>query len=533
MMTPLQIPPFVSACIAITLASLITLKGPRSEVTRAFALLCFETFIWQACWFAGYFLQEPFQKDLLIRVAWLSVVYIPFTYYDFAVRFLALHRELRWVRRSYVFATVFLAIAWTSNWFIAGYRDFSWGYYTKAGPAHPLYLVIVSWVLIRAVLLLRAGSQDPNVSIAERRRRKLAFTACLFYLLAASEYLINYGVPLYPLGVIFMPVSFCICAYAIVRHQLLDIRIVIRRSMVYSLLVACITMTYMAAVLISERWFQGFFGYRSLPGTLLVGFLIALFFDPIRNRIQAFVDRALFRGTPTELAVQRDRLLAEVRRSEQMRAVGTLAAGLAHEIKNPLSAIKTFAEHMEERYADDAFRAKFCRIVSGEVERINLIVQQLLEFAKPMPPKLQPLQVPRLLDETLEFLNSELLQRHVTIHRTYAGSGEILGDPQQLKQVFLNLFLNSLQAMNGQGHLDIETTRQDDELIVTVADNGAGIDSKDLVRVFEPFYTTKSNGTGLGLAVVRSIVSEHGGRVNIESELHRGTTVFLKLPLST
>ena len=130
--------------------------------------------------------------------------------------------------------------------------------------------------------------------------------------------------------------------------------------------------------MVMERWFQGFLGYRSIFATAVVAFLIAVFFNPLRDRIQAFVDRALFKATPAELVAQREQLLVEVRKGDQMKAVATLAAGLAHEIKNPLASIKTFTEYLSTHHDDPVFRDKFQKIVGGEVERINLIVQQLL-----------------------------------------------------------------------------------------------------------------------------------------------------------
>jgi two-component system sensor histidine kinase HydH len=215
-----------------------------------------------------------------------------------------------------------------------------------------------------------------------------------------------------------------------------------------------------------------------------------------------------------------------------MKAVATLAAGLAHEIKNPLASIRTFTEYLDSRYDDAEFRLKFQKIVGGEVERINLIVQQLLEFAKPVPPKLRPLEIPTLVDETLEFLSGDLVERHVEVNRRYGTTACILGDPQQLKQVFLNLFLNSLQAMNGHGRLEIRTTIEGSDLAVSIADSGAGIAPKDLPHIFEPFYTTKETGTGLGLAVVQGIVKEHGGRITVESQPGRGTVLTLYLPVA-
>jgi len=274
-------------------------------------------------------------------------------------------------------------------------------------------------------------------------------------------------------------------------------------------------------------------GYRSVFATLLVAFLIAIFFNPLREVIQAFVDRALFSATPAELATQREQLLEEVRKSDQMKAVGTLAAGLAHEIKNPLASIKTFTEYLETKYDDPEFRAKFRKIIGGEVERMNLIVHQLLEFAKPVPPKLEPLAVTDIMDETLTFLGNDLMQRHVEVERRYTATAKILGDRQQLKQVFLNLFLNSLQATNSHGRLELQTVTRGSELVITLKDDGAGIAPQDLPRIFEPFFSTKEHGTGLGLAVVHGIIKEHGGRIEVKSQLGQGTTMMLFLPLTT
>ena len=342
-----------------------------------------------------------------------------------------------------------------------------------------------------------------------------------------------YRIPITPVLTPLVSLHIVAIGYAIIRHRLMDIRIVLRRSLVYSALIAGITVTYLLTVLITERWFQGFFGYRSIVATVLVAAFIAIFFNPLRTRLQALVDRALFKATPPELAEQRDQLLAEVRKNDQMKAVGALAAGLAHEVRNPLASIKTFTEHLNTHYNDPAFRAKFQKIVGGEVERINLIVQQLLDFAKPVPPKLAPVDVPRLLDDTLELLNSELVKHHTEVSRTYHADGAlVLGDPQQLKQIFLNLILNSLQAMNGTGRLALAITRRNTELEVAIRDTGTGIVPEHLSRVFEPFFTTKETGTGLGLAVVQHIVEQHGGRIDIQSQPGQGTQVRISLPIA-
>jgi len=407
----------------------------------------------------------------------------------------------------------------------------SFPYWPLPGPLWHIYTLFFFIYWIYTVGVIRQGVVSSSGLIRNQFQHLLLGTVVAFAG-ASTNFLLWYDIPVPPFGSIVVPFYVILVTLSAIRYQFMDIRVVFRRSLVYSTLIAFVTAVYLVAVLIMEKWFQGFFGYRSIFATAIVAFVISVFFNPLRDKVQAFVDRALFKATPTELVEQREQLLAEVRKGEQMKAVATLAAGLAHEIKNPLASIKTFTEYLETRHGDSEFRTRFQRIVGGEVERINLIVQQLLEFAKPVPPKLEPVEVPKLVDETLELLNNELVQHQVTVSRRYDGSGHILGDPQQLKQVFLNLILNSLQAMNGSGRLDIGADIRGSELIVSLRDNGCGIAPKDLPHLYEPFFTTKANGTGLGLAVVHGIVREHRGHVEVESQPGQGTTFKLHLPLA-
>ncbi len=404
------------------------------------------------------------------------------------------------------------------------------GWWPVITPLCSLYHLIWFWHVSLGHYWLWKGFKESTGT----RRDQLKWTmigTLVGYGGGATNWFLWYNIPIPPvLNILITPFQLII-AYAIVKHQLMDIRVAIRRSLIYSLLIACITATYLVMVLVMERWFQGFMGYRSAFSTLIVAFLIAIFFNPLRDRFQAFVDRALFQATPAELAEQREQLLAEVRKSDQMKAVGTLAAGLAHEIKNPLASIKTFTEYLRTRHADPEFRDKFQKIVGGEVERINLIVQQLLEFAKPAPPKLVPMEITVLLDETLELLGGELTQHQVSVNKDYRGLSTILGDRQQLKQVFLNLLLNSLQAMNGYGRLEVKVYQQGAEVVISLTDNGVGIPPEHLPRIFDPFFSTKPTGTGLGLAVVQGIIKEHGGHIEVASRVGKGTIVNLRLPL--
>ncbi len=514
------------------LAIFVLYKGPRKSSNRFYCFFALPVALFNFLYYFWAIAPSP-EEALKVFVPLMNFVIAinPF-FLHFAA---ALTETVRRRRKSLIVCYALSAFFLIANQQLWLYTKLvpqqRWGWWPVITPLCSLYhLVWFYHVGLGHVWLWKAFRASSGV-----RQQQLKWTfigTFVGYGGGATNWFLWYGIPIPPvLNILITPFQ-VIIAYAILKHQLMDIRIVLRRTFVYSALIACITAVYLVMVLIMERWFQGFLGYRSVFATVFVAFLIAVFFNPLRNRIQAFVERALFKATTAELVTQREQLLAEVRKGEQMKAVGTLAAGLAHEIKNPLSSIKTFTEYLGTRYADPEFRVKFQKVVGGEVERINLIVQQLLEFAKPVPPKLMPLEVSTLLDETLEFLNNEFLQHHVEIHKWYEAQALILGDPQQLKQIFLNLFLNSLQAMNGAGRLEVHTARHGAELVVTITDNGTGITPKDLPHIFEPFYTTKPTGTGLGLAVAQGIVKEHGGRIEVESQPGQGTTMRFYLPVA-
>jgi PAS domain S-box-containing protein len=243
------------------------------------------------------------------------------------------------------------------------------------------------------------------------------------------------------------------------------------------------------------------------------------------------------------------RLELQIRRSDRLASLGTLSAGMAHEIKNPLVSIKTFAQLLPERYHDSDFRETFSNLIGHEIERIDTLVNQLLRFARPTKPILKPMHVHEILEKTLRLVGHRLYQKEIKLTRLLdANVDTIRADPDQLEQVFLNFFINAMDAMKNGGELSVRTEVRTDEewlsvvsqgngedtrevLRITIRDTGEGIRSEDLAHVFDPFFTTKDHGTGLGLSVVHGIVQEHGGQIEVESELRKGTAFHILLPL--
>lgn len=397
-------------------------------------------------------------------------------------------------------------------------------------------LVPVTFFVLVNIALWKLASAYRNATGQRRTQLKYLFWASLIgYLGGSPDWFLVFGfcVPgLNPFGIYSVPLYSIATTYAVLHHKLFNVNLVVRKSLVYSLLVTILTVGYFGLVYAVERVFQMTLGYRSMWLSLAAFALMALAFQPLKIWIQRMVDWLLFRVPHEELVKRMERFEQEAQQTEKLKAVATLAAGMAHEIKNPLSSIKTFAEYLPEKYDDPSFREKFARIVSQEVGKINDLVQHLLEFAKPSPPQKQPARVSELIDETVEFLQGTLLNKQIEVVRAYTKQDEVTVDPGQMKQVFLNVLLNSIEAMERPGCISISSVMENGHLEVMVADTGPGIPKKDLPHVFDPFYTTKPMGTGLGLSVAHSIVQEHGGRVAIESDVGRGTTVRIQLPVS-
>jgi PAS domain S-box-containing protein len=228
-------------------------------------------------------------------------------------------------------------------------------------------------------------------------------------------------------------------------------------------------------------------------------------------------------------------LESEKRRAERLASLEAMTRGIAHEIKNPLVAIKTFAQLLPKKFADQEFRDNFSRVAVREVERIDGLVERLRVLAAPSK-ALHPLDVREPIEDTLELLSAQLEERQISVSRLY---DEVLpgiqGDQAQLKQLFLNLCLNAIESMEPGGALTVRLKTQgaadSATLLVEVVDTGCGIPETLLNKVFDPFFSTKSRGTGLGLAICRGIADAHRATIRAENTPGAsGTTIALTFP---
>lgn len=224
-------------------------------------------------------------------------------------------------------------------------------------------------------------------------------------------------------------------------------------------------------------------------------------------------------------------LEAEVVKSRHLTSISSLAAGVAHEIRNPLSSIKGFAVYFKERFAGNDEGQKTAETMIAEVDRLNRVISQLIEFARPLTLNKKTVSLSGLIEHTLNLLAAQASNNRINIVTDIPPDlppTEV--DPDKVKQVLLNVFLNAMEAMKDGGNLKVKLTPEKDYTSLTVTDTGKGIEKMDLPNIYDPYFTSKPAGTGLGLAVVQKIMDAHGGTIQVESVAGEGTVVHLQFP---
>ena len=222
----------------------------------------------------------------------------------------------------------------------------------------------------------------------------------------------------------------------------------------------------------------------------------------------------------------------EIKQKEKLAAVGILAAGVAHEVRNPLSSIKGYATYFSSLFDPQSDNKKAANIMAEEVDRVNRVISELLEFARPIQLELKKTRIFELVDKALRLIKYEADPAGIKlISYVEPNLPEVEVDKDRLTQVLLNIFINAIQAMPSGGTLTVNVKAMENRLQFEILDTGNGISPQDQANIFNPYFTTKKRGTGLGLAIAFKIIETHGGTITIESLKNKGTTFVISIPL--
>ena len=242
--------------------------------------------------------------------------------------------------------------------------------------------------------------------------------------------------------------------------------------------------------------------------------------------------------TIDERASEQRELEAQLNQAERLAALGEMIAGVSHEIRNPLGIIRSTAEFLGSTSGSDESRARLSRLIMEESSRLNDIVTEFLDFARPREPNLETCRLDEILKKNIQFLESELKLKGISYSDNLGDrSLEIKADPHLLYRCFLNIFINSIQSMENGGAISISVKEEKGYYVIVIQDTGSGIDEESLKKIFNPFFSTKDKGSGLGLSIVKNIIEGHKGQILIEGnkggidgEKEAGTRVVITLP---
>ena len=261
--------------------------------------------------------------------------------------------------------------------------------------------------------------------------------------------------------------------------------------------------------------------------------------------LSLILDQAAFAIEHASLyELQQDRI-RKMYRADRLGTLGELAAGAAHEIRNPLTSIRSIIQYLSKDFVNDSGKSEMINEIINEVERINKILQGLLSFARPSKLNVSDINLESLINQVLMLTSSSIRKHHIDVQFEYfTENTTIPGDIEQLKQVFLNIFLNAIDVLSENPEekprsliISIEKGMAIDirmhYLVINIEDSGKGIETANLENIFNPFFTTKEEGTGLGLAISYGIIHNHGGEIEVTSEVGKGSEVRIKLPQNT
>jgi two-component system, NtrC family, sensor kinase len=699
-MSLVSVPTLVTAILSIALG-IFVLRRNKSFINWTFALCCFLTGYWQTCWTLLFNVSDEGTATVLARLGYSGITFIPIVFFHFIVEFTQ-NPALRKVSRLfYALGGCFLILAWTGPHYVAGVYKYSWGFYPKAGALHLVFLGLLATMLGLGSSALFAYRH----AVAEQRLKvnqiSYVIVSTIIYSMASIDFLANYGVRFYPLGMLFTNLQVAIIAYAIVQYRLLDINVALKRSLISGLILAALLVPCYLILIASQQFAFGsvslsfslltlallagaaflfprfrFLGeealeralfkkntdhrdallkssremvsvvdinelserlvratsravgsdkaalylYDSAKGRFSLTSIVGIdhprhFSDPVLGRSDRLVralsgsrecfvreelamahgdnekaevaDRMVQLGAEVSVPIMSKNKLAGIlnlgrkgdgqiyssedleflstlanqaaiaidnarlyenlkqsqltlRRADRLSSLGMLTAGLAHEIRNPLVAIRTFTQLLPERYDDPEFREVFQTLALKEVDRICGLINDLLSFARPSRPNIAEENLNEVVDGVARILESQAKDKDVTIAREFSADlPRAWFDREQLKQVFMNLIINAIQAMRDGGSVVIATrlTSEGDGsashpcVQVEIRDTGIGIPQENLEHIFDPFFTNKEGGSGLGLSISNQIIEEHGGRILVKSKIKEGTSFFVNLPL--
>lgn len=514
-----------------TLGIFILRKSSAIKANRYFAYFCLAASLWAFFYAVVFIVPSVRMKEYYLAVSMIGSFFCPITFLHFTKHFLKKNISSWFIALNYLFAVIAMPFAFTGYYAdgMSLYFGMWWG---NRGPCFDVTFIQFVLVLVYAFICyidsLRK-EKDPQF----RRQIRLVFIALLIgFISGATNFFFWYRIPIPPVTNVFVSVYVIMVTYSIMKYKLMDIQITIKNSLVYSLLIAMISVVYFAIIYLSEQYLKGIIGYQSMVVSLVTAFVVAIFYIPFKDFIQSLVEKNIFKATYAQISEQNENLRRQVQLSERYRAFSEITQSVSAAIRNPLTVIKTYNYYLAQRINDPGFLDKYMKVTSVEIERMEQMINELSKYSSPDPLMLEKVDMSALLDEVLESLSHTLYTRRIQVDKQYHphDSLRIHADAKQLHQAFVNIFRHEFKMMPDEGRFEIETLPGQDTLTVRIKDNGRVIPEDQLEKIFDPFIRFDEADQGLELAIAFSIIESHAGKVSVVSREGQGNEFIIQLP---
>ena len=451
-----------------------------------------------------------------------AAIFLPVFFFHFTL--LLTHRieQKKWELVVYYIITFVYAALIMSypTEFIPGVQSVvSLKYYCRSGP---LFYFLPVWLgFLMSYGLFLVWRSYLTATPIKRNQLKYFFAGSAFGLVGGiSAFLPAMNVPIYPWGVYLIPVNLLLVAYAIVKHQLMDIRFVVQKSLVYTVLISILVLFFVVMVFVMERTFQELFGYTSPVSSLIVAVLLVFILIPLYRWAHSFIDRVFYKGSFPQIVQENQRMRDEMIALERYKISKEIFRSLAEEIRVPLERLKI---------------QSFGRALGQEVQEIEETLNQLDAYSRPLSSEFESFNIVALMEEVLKELQPQLNgERSTKIFKYYQPDevAKILGNRAQLKEALSCILDHCRQVLhktNGDVFVTIENDRRWASL--SIRHSGKGLSAEEATRIFEPFFRTAYFKCGLHLLFAQTIILHHSGKIWLEAEEDVDTEFLVELPM--
>lgn len=620
-----SIPPFIVSILILLLGSFVYIKNKKASPNKAYLLLCLTVFLWlfsDSIVFS--FVKEGQLLNFWTRLVLLGVTFIPVTFYHFVVTLLKLNKHRNILRAIYLIGLLFIFLLFFTNLYISGYNKFFWGYYPKAGAIFYLDLLFYSLLWSAALILLYMGMKSKDISMQQRNKIKYVLVAFFIGGLACIDYIANYGYPVYPFGYIFVFIMLVVFAYAIIRHRLLDIDVILKKTLIFGVLFTAVYTVFIAFTFLGQAFFEQFVTHNRWVSMMPSVLVVTIMLRPLENFLASITDKYLFQKkydyksllkiftsevlTVLELDklinLTKDKLIeimkirscdivlgdtamagevnipitvknetigtlvlgrkksdedykqddldilhplaktlglaisnaklfeelvktrAEVAQRDKMATIGTLAAGMAHEIRNPITTIRNFADFLPDKYNDEEFINKFEKLIPREIDRIEGIARSLLEFSSTEDAgSKEDIALDEPVKTVISILEPQYRTTEIKIICNDKEKHFIKGSRAQVQDAFFNI-LNFILAESQTGsNIIIECAEGEGVTSLFMRNKELFVADHIIKDVFEPIsglYKEK-RGFGFNLFVAKQLLERNNATLKINSDKTTGS----------